>query len=79
MAARPSSPMTSGNPSLVMLIGVWADSSASIKDAWLSEDACLAGESSVGVPARLRGREKLNDGRGNGAERSELIDGDLWK
>jgi hypothetical protein len=32
-----------------------------------------------GVPARLSGREKLKDGRGNAAETSELSEGDRLK
>jgi hypothetical protein len=74
----PSSKGGSGKPSLCMLTGVLAVSSAKKKDVWLSEDACLAGLSKVGVPVRLRGREKLKDGRGSGADMSELIEGDLW-
>jgi hypothetical protein len=33
--------------------------------------------SRLGVPARLRGREKLNDGLGKGDD-SDPTDGDLW-
>jgi hypothetical protein len=58
-----------------MLTGVCTESSASTKEGWLSDDACLDGRSKLGVPARLRGREKLNDGRGN-TDDSELTDGD---
>ncbi len=62
-----------------MLTGVLTVSSARMKEeAWLSEEACLAGVSRPGVSARLIGREKLNDGRGRGADMSELMDGDLW-
>ena len=50
-------------------------SSASMNEGWLSEDACLVGESNVGVPARLMGLEKLKEGRGR-AEDSELTDGE---
>lgn len=49
-----------------------------MKDGWLSEDACLEGESMAGVPDLLIGREKLNDGRGR-AEESEPTEGDLRK
>lgn len=58
-----------------MLTGVCADSSARIKDGWLSDDACLVGMSRPGVPARLSGREKLKDGRGS-ADESDATDGD---
>jgi hypothetical protein len=61
--------------SLCMLIGVWAVSSARIKEGWLSDDACRCGVSKPGVPALLNGLEKLNDGLGN--EATELIEGDL--
>src|SRR3569833_110835 len=76
-AVLPSSADGSGKPSLVMLTGVLAVSSARMKEAWLSEEACLAGVSRPGVPARLKGREKLKEGRGSGADASELMDGDL--
>lgn len=61
-----------------MLIGVWADSSASINDGWLSDEACRMGGSKLGVPDLLMGREKLKAGRGS-AEDSEAADGDRWK
>ena len=61
-----------------MLIGVCAVSSARTKDGWLSEEAWREGMSMDGVPDRLKGREKLKEGRGRGAEASELIDGDRW-
>ena len=53
-------------------------SSASTKEGWLSEDACREGIgiSMVGVPDRLMGLEKLKEGRGRGAETSELTEGD---
>lgn len=51
-------------------------SSAKIKDGWLSDEACRDGESKLGVPALLKGREKLKDGRGR-ADDSELTEGDL--
>lgn len=60
-----------------MLTGVCADSSAKTKDGWLSDDACREGISKLGVPARLRGLEKLNEGRGK-ADESDPMDGDLW-
>lgn len=59
-----------------MLIGVWAVSSAKTNEGWLSEDACRDGVSKPGVPDRLRGREKLNEGRGS--EATELMEGDRW-
>ncbi len=62
-----------------MLMGVLAVSSARMKEAWLSDEACLEVVSKLGVPARLMGREKLNEGRGRGADMSELTDGDRWK
>jgi hypothetical protein len=58
-----------------MLTGVWAESSARMKEGWLSEDACLDGDSKTGVPALLMGREKLKEGRGR-ADDSELTEGD---
>lgn len=67
----------SGNPSPVMLTGVFAVSSVSINEAWLSEEACRSGMSKLGVPARLSGLEKLNDGRGS-PEASEQTEGDRW-
>jgi len=60
-----------------MLMGVWAVSSAKTNEAWLSEDAWRAGVSKLGVPALLRGLEKLKDGRGN-PDVSELTDGERW-
>ncbi len=60
-----------------MLTGVWA-SSARKNEGWLSEEACLEGKSKDGVPARLSGREKLNDGRGR-PDASDATEGDLWK
>jgi hypothetical protein len=77
-AALPSSTDMSGNPSLFMLMGVCAVSSASTNEAWVSEEVCRVGVSGPGVPARLSGREKLKDGRGRGTETSELIEADLW-
>ena len=65
-----------------MLTGVCAVSSARMNDGWLSDEACRDGKS-TGSPlalALLKGREKLNAGRGNlvpPIEISELIDGDL--
>jgi hypothetical protein len=59
-----------------MLTGVCAESSAKTNEGWLSEDACLEGESKPGVPARLIGLETLNDGRGK-ADESDPTDGDL--
>jgi len=35
-------------------------------------------KSRPGVPALLRGLEKLKDGRGRGADRSDAIEGDRW-
>ena len=61
-----------------MLTGVWTESSANTKDGWLSDDACRDGKSKRGVPALLRGLEKLNEGLGS-AEQSEPTEGDLWK
>jgi hypothetical protein len=46
-----------------------------MKEGWLSEDAWREGESKLGVPARLNGREKLNEGRGR-TDDSELTEGD---
>lgn len=66
-----------------MLTGVCTESSAKTKEGWLSEDACLEGASSLeggsklGVPARLSGLEKLNEGRGRTAESKEPTDEDL--
>lgn len=59
-----------------MLTGVWAVSSAKMNEGWLSEEACLRGDSIPGVPDLLRGLEKLKDGRGR-ADVSELTEGDL--
>lgn len=59
-----------------MLTGVFAVSSAKIKEAWLSEEGWRAGESKPGVPDRVMGLEKLKDGRGS-PEASELMEGDL--
>jgi hypothetical protein len=67
----------SRNPSPFMLTGVLAVSSVRMKEAWLSEEACRAGISKLGVPARLNGLEKLKEGRGN-PEASEHIEGDRW-
>lgn len=61
-----------------MLIGVLAESSARMNEDWLSEDAWRAGVSNTGVPTRLNGLEKLNEGRGS-PDASELIDGDRGK
>jgi len=67
-----------------MLTGVFAASSARMKDGWLSEEACLEG-TSMGIPvplALLKGREKLKEGRGSlvpPTEISELMEGDLAK
>ena len=66
---------SSAKVSLCMLIGVWAVSSISINDGWLSDDACRCGVSRPGVPDLLRGLEKLKDGLGN--EATELMEGDL--
>jgi len=66
-----------------MLTGVCAVSSARTKEGWLSDDACRDG-TSAGIPftlALLKGREKLNAGRGKRVpptDISEEIDGDLW-
>lgn len=63
-----------------MLMGVCTVSSASIKDGWLSPDACREGASTATSLARDRGREKLKcglDKRLPFAEKSEHIDGDL--
>lgn len=74
--------MLSGKPSLCILTGVCAVSSARINEGWLSPDACRVGIS-IGNPfalARLNGREKLKAGLGNRvppADISEPIDGDL--
>ena len=65
-----------------MLTGVCAVSSSRTNEGWLSEEACLVGKS-AGTPlalALLKGREKLNAGRGSRVppiDISELIDGDL--
>jgi hypothetical protein len=72
----PSSATLSGKPSLLKLTGVWAVSSARINDGWLSDEVCRDGVSSPGVPARLKGLEKLKDGLGRGADMSEATDGD---
>jgi hypothetical protein len=40
-------------------MGVCAVSSAKTNEGWLSEEACLDGESMPGVPALLSGLEKL--------------------
>jgi hypothetical protein len=64
--------------SLCMLTGVWAVSSAKMKDGWLSDEAWRVGISNPGVPALLSGREKLKDGRGS-ADESDAADGDLLK
>lgn len=62
-----------------MLTGVCTVSSARMnEEGWLSEEACRAGMSHAGVPARLMGLEKLKEGRGR-AEESDAIDGDLLK
>lgn len=74
-AAEPSSTDVSGNASLCILTGVCAESSARMKDGWLSEDAWRDGDSKAGVPALLIGREKLKEGRGR-ADDSELTEGD---
>jgi hypothetical protein len=62
-----------------MLTGVCADSSANMKDGWLSADCCRDGVSKPGVPALLNGLEKLKDGLGNGADESEPTEGDRAK
>ena len=69
-----------------MLTGVFAESSARRKEAWLSDDAWRAGWSKVGgskvgwskvgVPTLLNGLEKLKEGRIR-PDVSELTDGDL--
>lgn len=61
-----------------MLTGVWADSSARMKDGWLSDEACLVGMSRPEAPMLLMGLEKLREGRGT-MEESEATDGDLRK
>ena len=48
-----------------------------MNEAWLSEEAWRSGISKLGVPARLNGLEKLNDGRGR-PEASEQTEGDRW-
>lgn len=73
----PSSAAASRNPSLVVLTGVQAISSPAMKDPWLSQDAWRTGGSKLGVPALLRGLEKLNFGRGR-PETSEATDGERW-
>ena len=60
-----------------MLTGVLTVSSARTKEGALSDDGCRDGVSCPEVPERLIGREKLNERRGGGAERSEQIEGDL--
>ncbi len=58
-----------------MLTGVVTESSPNRNEVWLSEDVWRTGGSRVGVPALLRGLEKLNEGRGR-PEASELMEGD---
>jgi hypothetical protein len=85
VGAAPFSGVLSGKPSLCMLTGVCAVSSARMNEGWLSEDACREGIS-IGIPFipfildRLMGREKLNAGLGNlvpPTDISEQIEGDL--
>lgn len=61
-----------------MLTGVWTESSAKMKEGWLSDEACLEGKSIPGVPALLRGREKLKFGLGK-TDDSDPTEGDLRK
>lgn len=73
-----SSTAWSGKSSLFMLVGVFAESSATMK-GWLSDEACLGGVATPELSARLSGREKLKDGLGRPAETSDARDGDLVK